>query len=175
MVDALALAKYTDQVTIIHRRDQFRASRVMQQRVLDHPHIKVLWETAVVGLQGQQKLEQIQIQTTASGQASDPQTLPADGLFLAIGHKPMTQLFENQLKLDQAGYLVTAMTSNQEGSKMAQNRVDESGLVKYPSMTSVAGVFAAGDVMSSHHWQAIIAAGTGAAAALDAEHWLEAK
>ncbi|HOZ03511.1 MAG TPA: thioredoxin-disulfide reductase, partial [Candidatus Woesebacteria bacterium] len=99
--------------------------------------------------------------------------LAAAGLFFAIGHKPLTQLFADQIELDTHGYIVTAQSPSQNGLAMAQKRLSAHGLVQYPSMTSVEGVFAAGDVVDVRYKQAITSAGQGTSAALDVERWLE--
>jgi thioredoxin reductase (NADPH) len=99
-------------------------------------------------------------------------TLAADGVFLAIGHRPVSSIFEGQLQLDEKKYIVTAQNYSAAGIVLAQKRLDQLGLVNYPTMTSVKGVFAAGDVVDAHYQQAITAAGSGAMAALDVEKWL---
>jgi len=167
MEDALALARFTDQVSIIHRRDSFRASKIMQQRIFDNKKIQVLWNSEVTGLKGEQKLEQIEIKIKG-----ETQNLPADGLFLAIGHKPVTHIFQNEILLDNNGYAITAQSNSLQGLELARKRIDKKGLVELPTMTSVEGVFAAGDVVDLRYRQAITAAGMGAAATLDAEAWL---
>lgn len=167
MEDALALARFTDQVTIIHRRDSFRASKIMQQRVFDNKKIQVLWDCEVTGVKGEQKLEQIEVKIK-----DQIQNLPADGLFLAIGHKPVTHIFQNEISLDNRGYIITSQSNSSHGLKLAGERTNKKGLVELPTMTSVEGVFAAGDVVDLRYKQAITAAGMGVAAALDAETWL---
>ncbi len=167
MEDSLALARFSDQVTIIHRRDSFRASKIMQQRVLNNKNIKVLWNSEVVAIRGEQKLETITIKTK-----DELQEVKADGLFLAIGHQPVTTIFKDQISLDEKGYIVTAMSHSTQGCQLAQARLDSQGLITLPSMTSVPGVFAAGDVVDLRYKQAITSAGLGAGAALDAEAWL---
>lgn len=169
MEDALALAKFTDQVTILHRRDSFKASKIMQERVLANPHIKVLWNTQVTQIIGSERLEKIEISSTIN---SDREVVTADGLFLAIGHKPTTGLFGNQLALDSHGYVITRISMSADGLQSAQNSLDDKKLVSFPTMTSVNGVFAAGDVVDVRYKQAITAAAMGCQAALDAERWL---
>lgn len=168
MEDALALAKFTDRVTIIHRRDSFKASKIMQDRVLNHPHIKVLWNSQVTGITGTDMITAITIVTDGK----KPQTVPAEGLFLAIGHRPVTALFGTQLQLDGHGYIVTRMSLSQDGLEAATKALDNKHLVAFPTMTNVPGVFAAGDVVDVRYKQAITAAGMGCQAALDAERWL---
>lgn len=167
MEDALALTKFTDDVTVIHRRDEFRASKIMQQRVLQHDSIEVMWNAEVKEIRGEQLVTEIVVE-----QEGEMKTVPADGLFIAIGHRPVTEIFANQLQLDNRDFIVTSQNFSKEGLKLAHNRLSKQGVVGYPSMTSVEGVFAAGDVVDLHYKQAITAAGLGAAAALDAEKWL---
>ncbi|MFZ5376158.1 MAG: NAD(P)/FAD-dependent oxidoreductase [Patescibacteria group bacterium] len=168
MEDSLALAKFTKDVTIIHRRDSFRASRVMQERVLNHPHIKVLWNSQILEVIGDDLVKQIKVSVEGKEQVFE-----AEGVFLAIGHKPATKVFQDQLQLDEHGYVVTSMSLSKLGVAKAKAALLPSGLVNFPTMTSVEGVFAAGDVVDVRYKQAITAAGQGCAAALDAERWLE--
>jgi thioredoxin reductase (NADPH) len=167
MEDALALAKFTEQVTVVHRRDQLRASQIMQQRVLDHEGIDIMWNSELKAIRGDQVVQEVEIAT--EGQV---QTLSADGVFLAIGHKPVSSIFDQQVQMDERGYIVTARSPSQEGVALAQTRLNDHGGLEYATMTSVPGVFAAGDVVDTTYRQAITAAGMGAAAALDAEKWL---
>jgi thioredoxin reductase (NADPH) len=167
MEDALALANFTDKVVVVHRRDQFSASRIMSQRVLDHNEIDVMWNASLKAVKGDQVVKSIVIE-----QEGREKTLPADGIFLAIGHHPVSLLFQDQLQLDKKGYVVTSHNLSRSGLELSKQRLNKQGLVKFPSMTSVPGVFAAGDITDVHYWQAITAAGLGAAAALDAERWL---
>lgn len=148
MEEALFLAKFASKVTIIHRRDEFRASKIMIKRALEHEKIDVLWNTVVEDVLGESQVEGLTIRNTETDEVSDFKT---GGLFLAIGHTPNTELFTEQLELDDVGYIV------------------------YPgsgTMTSVEGVFAAGDVADHTYRQAITAAGSGCMAAIDAERWL---
>ena len=147
--EASFLTKFATKVTIIHRRDKFRASKIMQQRAFDNPKIAVRWNSQVTRLVGTDKLAAIEVTNTQNGTT---QTLAVGGLFVAIGHKPNTDLFAGALDMDDTGYLVT-----QPGS----------------SRTNVAGVFACGDVQDHTYRQAITAAGSGCMAAIDAERWLE--
>jgi thioredoxin reductase (NADPH) len=147
--EASFLTKFASKVTIIHRRDKFRASKIMQQRAFDNPKIAVRWNSQVTRLVGTDKLAAIEVTDTRDGTT---QTLAVGGLFVAIGHKPNTDLFAGVLDMDDTGYLVT-----QPGS----------------SRTNVAGVFACGDVQDHTYRQAITAAGSGCMAAIDAERWLE--
>jgi len=171
MEDAMALAKFATQVTVVHRRDSFKASKIMQERVLNHPKIKVLWNSEVIEAIGENKLEKIKVRTTtADGQKIEE--FITDGLFFAIGHKPMTQLFTDLISLDDHGYVITPQSPSKHGVELAKLGLDKNGLVTYPTMTSIPGVFAAGDVVDIRYKQAITSAGQGTAAALDAEKWL---
>ncbi len=147
--EALFLTKFASKVTIIHRRDQLRASKIMQDRAMANDKIAFLWDTVVVGLHGQDKLEGLRVRNVKTGEERD---LAVTGLFVAIGHRPNTDLFKGQLAMKDNGYLIT-----QPGS----------------TRTDVEGVFACGDVQDDVYRQAITAAGSGCAAAIDAERWLE--
>jgi thioredoxin reductase (NADPH) len=149
MEEANFLTKFASKVTIVHRRDTFRASKIMQDRVLANPKISVAWNSRVTDLLGSQKLEGAVLENLVSGEQT---TLPVTGLFVAIGHVPNTDLFKGQLEMDDHGYLTT-----------------EPGR----SLTRVEGVFACGDVQDSIYRQAITAAGSGCMAAIDTERWLE--
>jgi thioredoxin reductase (NADPH) len=148
--EALFLTKFADRVTIVHRRDQLRASKIMQERAFKNDKITFLWNHTVVGLDGESKLEGAVVQDVHSGERS---TLPVTGLFVAIGHRPNTDLFRGLLDMDDAGYLVTEPRS---------------------TATNISGVFACGDVQDHTYRQAITAAGSGCMAAIDVERWLEA-
>ncbi len=148
--EALFLTKFADKVTIVHRRDTLRASKIMQDRARANSKIEFLWDTVVTDLVGDTRLEGVKVENVKTGEAS---TLPFSGLFVAIGHAPNTALFKGQLDMDDAGYLLT-----HDGAK-----------------TNVAGVFACGDVQDHVYRQAITAAGSGCMAAIDAERWLEAR
>jgi thioredoxin reductase (NADPH) len=148
--EATFLTKFADKVTIVHRRDELRASKIMQDRAFANPKIEFLWNHTVVDLVGAEKLEGVVVRDVHSG---DTHTLDVTGLFVAIGHKPNTDLFRDVLDMDATGYLVT-----REGS----------------TATNIEGVFACGDVQDHTYRQAITAAGSGCMAAIDAERWLEA-
>ncbi|HQM16108.1 MAG TPA: FAD-dependent oxidoreductase [Candidatus Woesebacteria bacterium] len=167
MEDALALTKFTDQVTIVHRRGEFRASQIMQERVLNHPHIQVIWNGEVTKINGGDRLKSIVIKTKDS-----TKEYPADGLFFAIGHQPASMIVRPDLKVTDQGYIGTAQSSSLLGIQIAQSQLNSQDIVPYPSMTSVPGVFAAGDVVDLRFRQASTAAGFGVMAALDAEKWL---
>ena len=148
--EATFLTKFASKVTLVHRRDEFRASKIMQDRALANPKIEVRWNSAVDSLVGETKLESVVLRDTKTGELS---ALSATGLFIAIGHDPTTELFNEVLDLDGDGYIVTAASSTK---------------------TSIDGVFAAGDVADHVYRQAITAAGTGCMAAIEAERWLAA-
>jgi thioredoxin reductase (NADPH) len=148
--EATFLTKFATKVTMLVRRDELRASKIMQQRAFDNPKIEIRWNTVVDDLLGDDKLDGAVIRDTISGETT---TLGVTGLFVAIGHRPNTDLFRGVLDMDDNGYLVTAAGS---------------------SYTNVAGVFACGDVQDHTYRQAITAAGSGCMAAIDAERWLEA-
>lgn len=148
MEEALFLTRFATKVYVIHRRDQFRASRILQQRLLDHPKIEVLWNAEVEDILGAEKVEGVRL---VDRQTNDLMDLPLAGVFIAIGHRPNTELVRGVLELDGHGYLKT-----------------EAGSTR----TSLDGVFACGDVQDPVYRQAITAAGSGAMAALDAERWL---
>src|SRR5215510_5523905 len=144
------LTKFANKVTIIHRRDDFRASKIMLHKAQHNPKVEFLLNTVVEEMLPQadkRRLRALKIRNVKTGEVSE---MPVDGAFVAIGHKPNTELFKGQLELDAKGYVV----------------------LKEKTRTSVEGVFAAGDVADSWYRQAITAAGTGCAAALDAERWL---
>ncbi|WP_026325937.1 thioredoxin-disulfide reductase [Sphingomonas sp. Mn802worker] len=151
--EALYLTNHSDDVTLIHRRDSLRAERILQERLHAHPSIKVLWNQEVrefVDGGGNAGLVALELEDTQTGEHS---RIPVDGGFVAIGHHPATELFRGHLALDDDGYIAV-----------------ETGTTK----TSVAGVFACGDVMDKSYRQAVTAAGTGCMAALDAERFLAA-
>ncbi len=149
--EAAFLSRFASKVTIIHRRDELRASKILQGRAMANDKIEFLWNATVVEYLGEDKLEGVTVRDTISG---DTSTLGVTGLFIAIGHKPNTDLFKGQLEMKDTGYLVTTPDS---------------------SHTDVEGVFACGDVQDDVYRQAITAAGSGCMAALDAERWLEAQ
>ncbi|OGG26032.1 thioredoxin-disulfide reductase [Candidatus Gottesmanbacteria bacterium RIFCSPLOWO2_01_FULL_39_12b] len=157
MEEALVLAKVAKSVTIIHRRDAFRASKAMQDRVFKEPKIKVMWNKSVTKYLGTEHVTGVFLKDTKTGEESEFKT---DGVFIAIGHKPNTEKFKG-IELDEKGYVVR---------KEVQ---DEGGLLKYRSATSVPGVFVGGDVHDYRYRQAITAAAFGCIAALDADKWLQ--
>jgi thioredoxin reductase (NADPH) len=146
--EALFLTKFASKVTVIHRREELRASKIMQDRAFANPKIEFRWNSVVEDVVGDSKLEGALLRDVVSGDAEE---LALTGLFVAIGHTPNTDLFKGQLEMDENGYIVT-----------------EGGTAR----TSVAGVFAAGDVQDHVYRQAITASGTGCMAAIEAERWL---
>lgn len=167
MEDTLALTKFANSVTVIHRRDQFKASKIMQERVLSNPKVKVLWNTEVKEVVGDVKVTGLKVIENGN-----EKLVETDGMFLAIGHHPTTTFLGKEVALDDHGYILTRMSATQKGVELAGAAMQD-GLVQFPSMTSVDGVFAAGDVVDVRYKQAITAAAQGCMAALDAERWLE--
>jgi thioredoxin reductase (NADPH) len=161
--EAMFLTRFANTVTLIHRRDTLRASKIMQERAFANPKIKFLWNSEVAEVLGgegwgpggavppAEKVTGLRIRSTKDGTESE---LPVSGVFVAIGHDPRSELFTGQLETDQDGYLLVDQPSTQ---------------------TAIEGVFACGDVVDRHYRQAVTAAGTGCAAALDAERWLASK
>jgi len=150
MEDILALSKFAKEVTLIHRKGELRASKIMQDRALNEKKIPVLWNSEVIEVIGDQKLTGIKVKNVTTGEINE---LPADGLFLAIGHSPESDLFGDQLETDGHGHVVTKRSEAQ-------------------SETSVEGVFGAGDVIDGRYRQIATAVGTGCKAALDCERYL---
>ena len=148
MEEALFLTRYASQVHLLHRRDSFRASKIMQQRVQSNPKITIHYNSEVMDVLGENAVEGLTLRDTQTGATS---TLPVQGFFVAIGHQPNTELFKGILEMDAVGYLKPATHT----------------------MTSIPGVFLAGDVADARYRQAVTAAGEGCRAAIDAERWLE--
>jgi thioredoxin reductase (NADPH) len=148
MEEALFLTKFASKVTVVHRRDEFRASPIMVDRVLKHPKIDVLWDSVVVEILGDTLVTGAKIRNVKTEKVTE---FTADGVFMAIGHTPNTKVFDGELDLDEEGYILA-----------------EPGT----TVTSVEGVFAAGDVTDKVYRQAVTAAGMGCQAALDAQRWL---
>ncbi len=151
--EATFLTKFARSVTIVHRRDALRASKIMQDRALANDKITFRWNSTVVDVVGDTKVEGVVVRDVLSGAE---ETLPVSGLFVAIGHQPNTDLFKGQLAMEDSGYLVT-------------------GLGTGATSTNVEGVFACGDVQDHTYRQAITAAGSGCMAAIDVERWLESQ
>jgi thioredoxin reductase (NADPH) len=149
MEESNFLTKFAKKVSIVHRRDEFRASKIMQDRALSNPKVDVIWDTEVDEVTGDDAVTGVKLRNVRSGDVTDFAT---DGVFMAIGHTPNTQLFEGQLELTKAGYIV---------------------IEEPTTKTSVPGVFAAGDVTDSIYRQAVTAAGQGCKSAMDAERFLE--
>ncbi|MDO8503981.1 MAG: thioredoxin-disulfide reductase [bacterium] len=166
MEEANVLTRYANSVAIIHRRDQFRASEAMQQKVLNNPKIKVLWNSEVVEVLGEEKVTGVKIKNNQTNQVSE---IPIDGIFVAIGHTPASKLFEGQIGLDTKAY-VKRMPNDK--FQMLSDKGEPIGN-RYPSMSNVEGVFVAGDVHDYSYRQAVTAAGFGCQAAMDCEQWLE--
>ena len=146
--EATFLTRFARSVTIVHRRDSLRASKIMQDRATSNPKIKFAWDSVVEEVLGEDRVSGLRLRNVKTGAES---VLPVTGMFVAIGHDPRSELFTGQLPVDEEGYL----------------------LVEHPtSRTAIDGVFAAGDVVDHIYRQAVTAAGTGCAAALDAERWL---
>jgi thioredoxin reductase (NADPH) len=150
MEEANFLTKFATEVTIVHRRDSFKASKIMAARALSNPKIKVRWDTTITEVLGKDHVEGVRLKNLKSGKE---EVFPCEGYFSAIGHTPNTALVKGQLRLDEAGYLMV------EGP--------------HETYSSVQGVFVAGDVFDHRYKQAITAAGSGCKAAIDAERWLE--
>jgi thioredoxin reductase (NADPH) len=151
MEEAIFLTRFAQSVTVVHRRDQLRASKIMQDRAFANDKIRFVWNSEVVELLGDDRLSGVRLRDTKTG---EERTLDATGLFIAIGHDPRTELFTGQLETDAEGYLIVAAPT---------------------TATKIPGVFASGDVVDHTYRQAVTAAGTGCAAALDAERWLQDK
>jgi thioredoxin reductase (NADPH) len=148
MEEATFLTRFAKSVTVVHRRDSLRASRIMQDRAYDNPKIKFLWDSEVVAMEGDQKITGLRVRNVKTGEES---VVPVSGVFIAIGHDPRSELFTGQLETNPEGYLV----------------------VDHPTTkTAIEGVFACGDVVDHIYRQAVTAAGTGCSAAIDAERWL---
>ena len=150
MEEAIFLTRFADKVTVIHRRDTLRASKIMQERAMKNEKIEFLWNSVPVDILGESVVEGVRVRNTKSGEES---TLDVSGVFVAIGHVPNTGIFVGQLPMDEGGYLRT-----HDGAK-----------------TDVEGVFACGDVQDHVYRQAVTAAGSGCMAAIDAERWLESQ
>ncbi len=148
MEEAGVLAKFADEVVLIHRREEFRASKIMLERARNNPKITFLTDTVVEDILGENSVEGVKVKNVNTG---EEQTFAVDGFFAAIGHVPATGIFEDQVEMDESGYVFQMEHT----------------------MTSVPGVFAAGDVSDTRYRQAVTAAGDGCRAAIDAERWLE--
>lgn len=148
--EANFLTRYASHVTLIHRRDTLRASKIMQERTFKNPKISIIWDTDVIDVQGEDAVTGLLLLNRKTGEES---VLPVQGFFLAIGHQPNTELFKGSIDMDKAGYIVPVEHT----------------------MTNIPGVFAAGDVTDHRYRQAVTAAGDGCRAAIDLERWLESQ
>ncbi len=166
--EALTLTKFASKVYIVHRRTEFKASKIMQKRVLEHEKIEVIWSAAVAEVVGQFKVEGVKL-TVPAGE----KTLKVDGVFVAIGHRPDTDLFKEQIALDKKGYILTSSMYALAKAKDPQFTTEGTFNFEYQTMTSLRGVFAAGDCVDHIYKQASTAAGLGVGASLDAERWIE--
>jgi thioredoxin reductase (NADPH) len=149
MEEATFLTKFATRVSVVHRRDKLRASKIMQDRAFHNDRITFVWNSVVDDILGKEVVQGVRVHNIVTGQTTE---LPCAGVFVAIGHRPNTKLFEGQLKMDQKGYILT----------------------RNGTTTSIPGVFAAGDVQDSRYRQAVTAAGSGCMAAMDCERYLEA-
>ncbi len=150
--EATFLTRFADTVTLVHRRDTLRASKIMQERAMTNPKMRFLWDTVVTEAVGETKLEKLRIENLKTGEKGE---LAATGLFVAVGHDPRSELVKGQVELDAEGYVVKHEA--------------------HSTRTNLPGVFAAGDLVDHTYRQAVTAAGSGCAAALDAERWLAAQ
>jgi thioredoxin reductase (NADPH) len=150
MEEATFLTKFASKVTVVHRRDEFRASKVMQKRLFDNPKVDVKWDSTIDDVLGDQVVEGVRLKNVKTGETEV--LAYVTGVFLAIGHKPNTDLFTGVLDMDETGYIITKGKS---------------------SYTNVPGIFACGDAQDHVYRQAVTAAGSGCMAAIDAERWLE--
>ncbi|MGW5263377.1 thioredoxin-disulfide reductase [Microbispora sp. NPDC004025] len=148
MEEAIFLTRFAKSVTVIHRRDSLRASKIMQDRAFANEKIRFVWDSEVADVLGEERVSGVRVRNVKTGEETD---LPVGGVFIAIGHEPRTDVVKGQVDLDEEGYIVVDSPSTR---------------------TNIDGVFAAGDVVDHTYRQAITAAGTGCAAALDAERWL---
>jgi thioredoxin reductase (NADPH) len=146
--EATFLTRYASHVTIIHRRDALRASKIMQERAFNNPKISFIWDTEIAEVLGEDAVTGLQLRNVKTGEES---VLPVQGVFLAIGHRPNTELFKGVIEMDRVGYIVPVEHT----------------------MTNIPGIFAAGDVTDHRYRQAVTAAGDGCRAAIDLERWLE--
>ena len=182
--EALTLTKFASKVYIIHRRGEFKASKIMQKRVLEHEKIEVIWNAQVQEVVGAQRVEGLQLKVS-----EEIKNIEVNGVFVAIGHRPDTDIFKGQVELDEKGYVITTVmyalkrlnrSESVESVKSVipvkpapTNSTDINFDLRYQTQTSVKGVFGAGDCVDHVYKQASTAAGMGVQAALDAERWIE--
>ncbi len=172
--EATFLTRFATKVTLIHRRDTLRASKIMQDRLRSNPKIEYAWNSVVDAVEGDKQgahhvLTHVKLRST---QDDTVRNLKVDGLFLAIGHVPNTAIFQGQLATTPEGYLLTRTALAWKDVQAPAGLLDR--MANYGTATSVEGVFGCGDVVDTHYRQAITAAGSGCAAAMDCEKWLEA-
>jgi len=173
---AITLTHFASKVYIVHRRGEFKASKIMQKRVGENKKIEAIWNATVEEITGQFKVESLKLKVPEG-----EKVVKLDGVFVAIGHRPDTELFKDKLELDKKGYILTfnrlaeeVLKGNIELSEEKKKKITKHGGKNlYSSHTSVSGVFAAGDCVDPIYQQASVAAGMGAQAALDTERWLE--
>lgn len=149
MEEATFLTRFANKVTVVHRRDELRASKIMAERAQNDPKIEFAWNSEVIGITGEAQVESLQLRDTVTGEERE---LAATGLFVAIGHDPRSELLKGQIDLDENGYVK---------------------VIERTTKTNLEGVFACGDLVDHSYRQAITAAGSGCSAALDAQHYLE--
>lgn len=172
MEDALALTKFASEVHIIHRRSEFRASQIMQERVLENSKVKVHWNTEMTQIKTNDSgmVAGVSIKNLETGESSDH---VAEGVFYAIGHVPTTDFVAELVDINSEGYIVTNLGMDAESLALAHSNLNEQNKVTFLTATSVPGVFAAGDCVDFRYRQAITAAGMGVMGSLDVERWLE--
>lgn len=163
--EALFLTRFASHVSVVHRRDELRASKIMQDRAMANPKIDFIWNSVIEHIIGENKVTGVTLKDLVTDKVTE---VPAGGIFVAIGHTPNTKLFEGKLELDQAGYLIV-------GDELTKDPFHGGPPSPFATRTSVEGVFAAGDLVDHTYRQAITAAGMGCMAAIDAERWLESK
>jgi thioredoxin reductase (NADPH) len=172
--EATFLTRFATKVTLVHRRATLRASKIMQDRVAKNPKVAYAWNSVVDEVMGEKQdghhvLTGVKLRSTIDNSTRD---LKIDGLFLAIGHVPNTEIFKGHLAMTPDGYLLTRTALAWQGVAPSPEFIDK--LPNYGTATNVEGVFACGDVVDTHYRQAVTAAGSGCAAAMDCEKWLEA-
>ncbi len=196
--EALYLTKFAKEVYIIHRRDALRASKIMQDRVFDNPKITLIWNAEVEEVLGKDRVEGVKLRYRGSDgslakfnkdvkfEGEEDNTLHLDGLFVAIGHKPATEVFKEEIELDERGYIITTervaveylrlkrgVIKLRKESSMDWEKIVDKFNLNYLRMSSVEGVFAAGDCADHIYQQASVASGSGVRTALEVERWLE--
>lgn len=189
MEEALTLAKFAREVYIIHRRNEFKASKIMQERVFKNNKIKIIWNAVVEKILGENKVEGVRLLVKNYNSETKITDLKLDGIFVAIGHRPDTEIFKNQIETDEKGYIITSERLAIEFAKLKAKNLNFKTSVKkekieelitkfnlkYKTITSVEGVFAAGDCVDFEYRQAGTASGMGIASALEIERWMNDK